>query len=390
MDWEALQTHQKEYEREYALALQEMNACDYVSKEAIQALIRAAIAQIQMAKCSTGTECDYHKEKARDIVHMLENIIASQQEDEPESLPAEEPQAPAALENGQGGPEKADAPADASAWLTQESPNVSFDEIAGMYELKTALLKTISDDETDRLYGYRPPKSFLLYGPPGTGKTTASKALATRLMGEGGSFYTASCSSLLSKYHGETTKNIRALFNAVTGKEKVCLFLDEFDSICPQRGEGENQQAENQMVAELLQCVDAFNKEESSVLITATNNPWHIDSAMLSRLKKRCFVPLPDADSRAEAIRLKLEKDVDIYPQSRELREMLVIATEGYNFRDIESFCNELRGELSNQHAATGVKQSVTQDVVESVARRVKSSVQDKDLRRFEQWEAQA
>ncbi len=136
-----------------------------------------------------------------------------------------------------------------------------------------------------------PSAAINLYGNPGTGKTMAAHAIASRL---GRKILCSKHSQLESKYHGEGSKNLDALFLAAQQQDAV-LFLDEADSLMSRRFESVSQgseQAVNSMRSELLMCLDNFE----GLAIFATNFVQSYDSAFESRIR---HVEIPDPDRAA-------------------------------------------------------------------------------------------
>lgn len=84
----------------------------------------------------------------------------------------------------------------------------------------------------------KPWTGIMLYGPPGTGKSFLAKACATEANGV---FFSVKASDLLSKFLGETEKQISNLFEAAREKQPSIIFIDEIDSICGARKEGDHE-----------------------------------------------------------------------------------------------------------------------------------------------------
>ncbi|SEN77231.1 ATPase family associated with various cellular activities (AAA) [Duganella sp. CF517] len=137
--------------------------------------------------------------------------------------------------------------------------------------------------------GYR----TLFYGPPGTGKT-----LAATLLGKdaGVDVYRIDLSMLVSKYIGETEKNLANVFDQAQNKNWI-LFFDEADALFGKRTEGSssNDRHANQEIAYLLQRVEDF----PGVVILATNLRSNMDEAFARRFQSAIHFPLPDGPQRA-------------------------------------------------------------------------------------------
>lgn len=178
-------------------------------------------------------------------------------------------------------------------------------------------------------------RNLLLYGPPGTGKTLLAAATAGNLEA---TFFNVKVSSLLSKYFGESTKLISALFSVARRLSPAVIFLDEFESLTPVRGSGESG-AERRIVSTLLAELDGLQaKDDPSFVLTicATNLPWLLDLAVLSRFQRRIYVPLPDDQARKAILDIHITKrgHKSIVPMA-ELNQR----TEGLAGREIEQLC---------------------------------------------------
>lgn len=136
--------------------------------------------------------------------------------------------------------------------------------------------------------GYR----CLFYGPPGTGKTLTASLLGKTC---GLPVYRVDLSAIVSKYIGETEKNLANLFDKAQDKRWI-LFFDEADALFGTRSSGNtaNDRHANQQVAYLLQRVEDF----PGMVILATNLKDNIDDAFARRFQSMIYFPIPDVDQR--------------------------------------------------------------------------------------------
>lgn len=112
-----------------------------------------------------------------------------------------------------------------------ETPNVHWDDVAGLEGAKSSLKEAvILPTKYPQLFeGERKPwTGILLYGPPGTGKSFLAKACATEA---NGTFFNIKSSDLLSKFLGETEKQIKNLFDMARERRPSIIFIDEIDSV---------------------------------------------------------------------------------------------------------------------------------------------------------------
>jgi len=136
--------------------------------------------------------------------------------------------------------------------------------------------------------GYR----ILFHGPPGTGKTMTASLLGQESKMD---VYQVDLSSVVSKYIGETEKNLAGVFDLAENKNWI-LFFDEADALFGKRTnvQSSNDQFVNQQVGYLLQRIEDFN----GTVILATNFKDNIDSAFLRRFQSVIYFPKPKVDQR--------------------------------------------------------------------------------------------
>jgi transitional endoplasmic reticulum ATPase len=180
--------------------------------------------------------------------------------------------------------------------------------------------------------GIRPPKGFLLFGPPGTGKTLLAKAVARE--SEANFIYTRS-SDLLSKWYGESERQIAKLFRRARQVAPAILFIDELDSMAPPRGRGGGEPAVTERVVNtLLAEMDGLEELQGVTLIGATNQPALIDPALLrpGRLDELIYVSVPDTAGRRKILEIQTRK----MPLAKDVKlDELAERTRGYTGADL-------------------------------------------------------
>ncbi|KAI8609761.1 P-loop containing nucleoside triphosphate hydrolase protein [Chytriomyces sp. MP71] len=191
----------------------------------------------------------------------------------------------------------------AGAILT-ETPNVRWDDIAGLEGAKEALKEAvILPIKFPHLFtGKRVPwRGILLYGPPGTGKSYLAKAVATEAKS---TFFSVSSSDLVSKWMGESERLVKQLFTLARESKPSIIFIDEVDSLCGARGEGESEASRRIKTEFLVQMQGVGNDMNGVLVLGATNIPWQLDPAIRRRFEKRVYIPLPDANARSTMFQL--------------------------------------------------------------------------------------
>ena len=289
----------------------------------------------------------------------------------------------AKAQSGQGGE-------DETVFVPSEKPNVHFEDIAGLDDVKESINRRIilprKFPDVYKAFGRSLNSGILLYGPPGTGKTMIAKAIATEIDAV---FFSIRCSDIVGKYFGEAEKNVRALFETARAQEAAILFFDEFEALASKRGG--NSTVMNRLVPELLSQMDGFAKDtdKTLILLAATNRPWDLDSAFLRppRLTEKIYVGLPDEPAREYLIRRKLKN----LPTAGDFTiEEAVAATAGFNAADVSEFCETMKdGAIQRTLDAGGVVRSpICAEDLQNAIRKIHSSVQQSDIAALQRWEA--
>src|SRR5690606_7286835 len=215
--------------------------------------------------------------------------------------------------------------------------DVGWDDIGGLKEAKQLLREGVElplkHPEAFRRIGIRPAKGFLLFGPPGTGKTLLAKAVARE---SEANFIATKSSDLLSKLYGESEQQVARLFQRARQVAPTVIFIDEIDSLAPQRGGGIGEPAVTERVVNtILAEMDGLEALQGVVVIGATNRPTLLDPALLrpGRFDELIYVPVPSREGRLHILRIHtaampLAEDVDL--------EALADRTEGYTGADLE------------------------------------------------------
>jgi len=223
-----------------------------------------------------------------------------------------------------------------------EKPNVKWEDIAGLEEVKKAIREAIVyPTKRPDLFPLGFPRGILLYGPPGCGKTLIAAAVATEIDAV---FFSVDAASIMSKWLGEAEKNVARLFRAAREAAikhgAAIIFIDEIDSLLGVRYNevGGEVRVRNQFLKETDGIMDK-GKNWPIYVIGATNKPWTLDWGFIRRFQKRIYVPLPDFETRLKIYQLYTQKlvmkDVDLY----ELAKL----SEGYSGSDIRDVCQAVQ-----------------------------------------------
>ena len=247
-------------------------------------------------------------------------------------------------------------------------PSITYDDIGGLKEEVSAIREMIEipmkHPEVFERIGISPPKGVLLFGPPGTGKTLLAKALANELEAY---FKVINGPEIMSKYYGESEKQLREIFEEAEKNSPAIVFIDEIDSIAPNR-DNVTGEAERRIVSQLLTLMDGLKGRGNVVVIAATNRPNSIDPALRrpGRFDREIAINPPSREGRREILDvhtrgMPLEKDVNL--------DRIAEVTHGFTGADLEVLTKEAAMKALKKYIPDLVKfeEKVPTNVLETI-----------------------
>ncbi|MEM2871789.1 MAG: AAA family ATPase [Candidatus Caldarchaeum sp.] len=272
-----------------------------------------------------------------------------------------------------------------------EKPKVRWDDIVNIEEAKKAIKESIIfPTRRPDLFPLGWPRGILLFGPPGCGKTLLAAAVASEL---DAGFYSLDAASIMSKWLGESERNISKIFNTCRSEAKsgkpVIIFIDEVDSLTTERfmEVGGEARVRNQLLKEMDSILDKGRKDFLYV-IAATNKPWLLDEPFIRRFQKRIYVSLPDIDARLHLFKmytngLNLDSGVEL--------AQLAKITDGYSAADIHDICVEAQLRVvsdyfSSSNGDEGEPRPITMDDFMEIIKKRKHSIVLENLKKLLDW----
>jgi SpoVK/Ycf46/Vps4 family AAA+-type ATPase len=248
-------------------------------------------------------------------------------------------------------------------------PNIRLDEVVLPPNQRNLLLQILGECENNvklAEHNLPPANRLLLCGPPGCGKTMTANAIAHEL---GLPLAYVRLDGLVSSYLGQTSVNLRKVFDSVKSMQ-VVLLLDEFDAIAKKRDDDNEMGELKRVVTALLQNFD--NMPPNVFLIAATNHEHLLDPAVWRRFNYTITLGYPDAEQRAELIKrwlgeFKVEHKINIEKltaitvdrSTAQLKELVTAAAKRYVTRDkvvqMDDMVELLVQQLTNNANGTGV-----------------------------------
>ncbi|EEH21549.1 hypothetical protein PABG_03765 [Paracoccidioides brasiliensis Pb03] len=226
-------------------------------------------------------------------------------------------------------------------------PNVGWDDVGGLTNVKDAVMETIQLPlERPELFakGMKKRSGILFYGPPGTGKTLLAKAIATEFSLN---FFSVKGPELLNMYIGESEANVRRVFQRARDARPCVVFFDELDSVAPKRGnQGDSGGVMDRIVSQLLAELDGMSGGDENgggvFVIGATNRPDLLDAALLrpGRFDKMLYLGVSDTHEKQVTILEALTRKFTLHPDLslRRIAEQLPFT---YTGADLYALCSD-------------------------------------------------
>ncbi|KAK0751556.1 peroxisomal biogenesis factor 6 [Schizothecium vesticola] len=243
-------------------------------------------------------------------------------------------------------------------------PNVTWDDVGGLGNVKDAITETIQLPlERPELFakGMKKRSGILFYGPPGTGKTLLAKAIATEYSLN---FFSVKGPELLNMYIGESEANVRRVFQRARDARPCVVFFDELDSVAPKRGnQGDSGGVMDRIVSQLLAELDGMSGGGDDAgggvfVIGATNRPDLLDQALLrpGRFDKMLYLGVSDTHEKQLTIMEALTRKFTLHP-SLSLPHVASHLPFTYTGADFYALCSDaMLKAVTRQAAAVDTK----------------------------------
>lgn len=246
-------------------------------------------------------------------------------------------------------------------------PKVKFEEIGGIDDILTKIREVIElpilQPELFSHLGIQPHKGIILHGPPGTGKTMIAKAIANEIKAH---FILVNGPEVVSKWQGESEKNLRDIFDEANNYAPSVIFFDEIDALASKRSASEMRRSASQIVNQMLTLFDGVNENKGVVVLASTNRIELLDPAILrsGRFDYKIEVPNPNLEGCLTILKIKTQK----MPIDKAF--------------DLEQFAPKLLGlsgaEIAfvvNESAYNALRRSI--NIIDSIKKQSKQSFED-------------
>ncbi|XP_064559666.1 ATPase family AAA domain-containing protein 2-like [Zonotrichia leucophrys gambelii] len=208
--------------------------------------------------------------------------------------------------------------------------------------LKEMVILPLLYPDVFEILKFKPPRGCLFYGPPGTGKTLVARALANECSrgDRKVTFFMRSAADCMSKWVGESERQLRLVFEQAYQMRPSIIFFDEIDALAPVRSSKQDQ-VHSSVVGTLLTLMDGLASRGEVVVIGATNRLDSIDPALRrpGRFEREFRFNLPNKEARLEIFKIHT-RDWTLKP-SDNILEDLAEKCVGFCGADIKALCVE-------------------------------------------------
>ena len=260
-----------------------------------------------------------------------------------------------------------DTPKKQQTAKVQRGHQITYDDVGGLDEelrrIREMIELPLKHPELFERLGIGAPKGVLLYGPPGTGKTLMAEAVANE---SGAALFSVRGPEIIGQYYGQSEERLREIFKEAAENAPSIVFLDEIDSIAPNRNDVYGE-VERRVVAQLLTLMDGLDDRGNVIVIGATNREDSIDPALRrpGRFDREIEIGIPGRKSRADILSVHL-RDMPLTPDVTP--EKLAALTQGFVGADLAALCREAAMNcLSSRMNELDLDKAVPAEILESM-----------------------
>ena len=226
---------------------------------------------------------------------------------------------------------------------------ITYDDVGGLDDelkrIREMIELPLKHPELFERLGIGAPKGVLLYGPPGTGKTLIAEAVANE---SGATLFSVRGPEIIGQYYGQSEERLREIFKEASENTPSIIFLDEIDSIAPNR-DSVSGEVERRVVAQLLTLMDGLGDRGNVIVVAATNREDAIDPALRrpGRFDREIEIGIPGRKARCDILDVHLRDmpltdDVSV--------DALAGMTQGFVGADLAALCREAAMKCVRSH----------------------------------------
>ena len=223
--------------------------------------------------------------------------------------------------------------------------SISYSDVGGLDKeielLKNTIILPLQHPTLFTDFGISPPRGILLHGPSGTGKTMLLKCIANA---SDAHVLVINGPSIVSKYLGETEGTLRDIFKEAKKYQPSIIFIDELDSLAPNRSSDDTGEVESRVVATLLTLMDDMGSSGKTILIAATNRIAGTDPSLRrpGRFDQEVEIGIPDVSGRLDILTKQFANmSSERHSLTDEDIKTIASKTHGYVGADLSALCRE-------------------------------------------------